>query len=256
VSGGFTVNRSVTPIKVRAKPPQRARRNLRMAANLSLTVDTDHAVAAGRAGRRLYNRLVPDYDPSSALLAVDVQNDFADPQGSLYVKGGEDVVPLINAEIARARAAGAKVFYTQDWHPASTPHFKKDGGIWPVHCVMGTWGAEFHPDLVVEGSVVRKGSNGEDGYSGFTMRDPESGETIPTALAAMLGEAGVTRLVLAGLATDYCVRYTALDARAQGYPLTVLESAIRAVNLEPGDGQRAVEEMLAAGALLESRRAV
>ena len=115
------------------------------------------------------------YDLTTALLVVDVQNDFADPNGSLYVKGGEEIIPLINREIDRARAAGAPIFYTQDWHPESTPHFQKDGGIWPVHCVMGTWGAEFHPDLNAVGPVVRKGSHGEDGYSGFSMRHPETG---------------------------------------------------------------------------------
>jgi nicotinamidase/pyrazinamidase len=197
---------------------------------------------------------VADYDPTTALLVVDVQNDFADPAGSLYVPDGEQVVTLINAEIQRAREAGGKVVYTQDWHPPSTPHFEKDGGIWPVHCVIDTWGAEFHPALTVDGPVVRKGSNGEDGYSGFTMRDPVSGATVETALAGILSEAGVTRLVVAGLATDYCVKSTVLDARTHGYPVTVLEQAIRAVNLQPGDGARAVEEMLAAGGLLESRR--
>ena len=194
------------------------------------------------------------YDASTALLVVDVQNDFADPAGSLYVRGGEEVVARANAEIARARAAGAPVFYTQDWHPESTPHFEKDGGIWPVHCVMDTWGAEFHPDLHVLGSVVRKGSNGEDGYSGFTMRDPVTGETVPTELADLLAAAGITRLVTVGLATDYCVKSTVLDARGHGYPVTVVENGTRAVDLQPGDGDRAVGEMLAAGALLESRR--
>jgi nicotinamidase/pyrazinamidase len=196
---------------------------------------------------------MPSYDPATALLVVDVQNDFADPSGSLYVKGGEDVVPVINREIEMARAAGAPVVYTQDWHPESTPHFEKDGGIWPVHCVQATWGAELHPDLSADGPVVRKGSNGEDGYSGFTMRDPETTETKPTELAEILAEAGVTRLVVAGLATDYCVKSTVLDARAKGFPTTVLQHAIRAVDLQAGDGDRAVEEMLAAGALLESR---
>lgn len=197
---------------------------------------------------------MPEFDETTALLVVDVQNDFADPAGNLYVPGGEDVVPLVNAEIERAQEAGAHVLYTQDWHPASTPHFEKDGGVWPVHCVMGTWGAELHPDLRVAGDVVRKGSNGEDGYSGFSMRDPTTGETVPTALASLLQQRSVTRLVVAGLATDYCVRGTVLDARGHGYPTTVLENAVRAVNLQPGDGDRAVEEMLAAGALLESRR--
>jgi len=199
---------------------------------------------------------MPSYDPTTALLVVDVQYDFADPGGSLYVRGGEQVVPLINVEIERAQAAGSKVFYTQDWHPESTPHFAKDGGIWPVHCVQGSWGAEFHPGLVVGGPVVRKGSNGEDGYSGFTMRDPLSGATIPTPLADMLGEAGVTQLVVCGLATDYCVKSTVLDGRERGYPVTVLGNAMRAVDLQPGDGDRAIEEMFAAGALLESRATV
>jgi len=199
---------------------------------------------------------VPAYDATTALLVVDVQNDFADPAGSLYVGGGEQVVPLANTEIERAHDAGGQVFYTQDWHPRSTPHFEKDGGIWPVHCVIDSWGAEFHPHLRVEGPVVRKGSNGEDGYSGFTMRDAASGETVPTGLADMLAEAGITRIVICGLATDYCVKSTVLDARSHGYPITVLEQGIRAVNLQPTDGERAVEEMLAAGALLESRRRV
>ena len=109
--------------------------------------------------------------------------------------------------------AGAQVFYTQDWHPPSTPHFAKDGGVWPVHFVQGTWGAAFHPDLVVgpDAAVVRKGANGEDGYSGFSMRDPTTGQTIPTQLAGLLTEAGVTSVVIAGLATDYCVNATAID---------------------------------------------
>lgn len=199
---------------------------------------------------------MPIYDPTTALLVVDVQNDFADPSGNLYVSGGEDVVPVLNSEIERARASGARVIYSQDWHPQSTPHFQKDGGVWPVHCVMETWGAELHPDLTVDGPVVRKGSNGEDGYSAFTMRDPESGETMPTPLADLLGEAGVTQIVIGGLATDYCVKATVLDARAKGYPTTVIQIAIRAVNLQAGDGDRAVEEMLAAGAMLESRAAL
>ncbi len=116
-----------------------------------------------------------DYDEATALVVVDVQNDFADPAGGLAVAGGDEVVPVINAEIARARDAGAYVVYTQDWHPEVTPHFAKDGGVWPVHCVGDTWGARFHPDLEVAGPSIKKGSNGEDGYSGFTMRDPETG---------------------------------------------------------------------------------
>lgn len=188
------------------------------------------------------------YDERTALVVVDVQNDFAHPSGSLYVRGGEEVVPLIDREIEAALAAGALVVYTQDWHPPSTPHFQKDGGIWPVHCVQDTWGAAFHPDLRVEGPVVRKGADGRDGYSGFSVRDPRSGETEATELERILRERGVERLVVCGLATDYCVLETVLDARRLGFPTTVLREAIRAVDLQPGDGERALERMREAGA--------
>jgi nicotinamidase/pyrazinamidase len=190
---------------------------------------------------------VTPYDDSTALIVVDVQNDFADPKGSLWVEGGSDVVPVINAEIDDILAAGGRVFYTQDWHPPVTPHFAKDGGIWPVHCVAGTWGAELHPDLRVVGPVVRKGVGGEDGYSGFTVRHPESGETSPTDLAGLLKAADVSHVLVAGLATDYCVLATALDALTHGYPTTVLAAGVRAVELQPGDGARAMAELREAG---------
>ncbi len=194
---------------------------------------------------------MPRYDPSTALIVVDVQNDFADPEGSLAVRGGEEIVPVINGEVDAARAARGAVVYTQDWHPPDTPHFEKDGGVWPVHCVQGSWGAEMHPELEVVGPVVRKGSNGEDGYSGFTMRDPVSGETRPTLLRDLLQERAVRRVVVVGLATDYCVKATALDARSLGYETTVLGDAIRAVDLQPGDGERALDELRGAGAAVE-----
>lgn len=187
------------------------------------------------------------YDRATALIIVDVQNDFADPAGSLYVQGGEHVVPLINAEVARAKAAGSFIVYTRDWHPGDTPHFAKDGGIWPVHCVMDTWGAEFHPELLVDGPEVRKGSNGEDGYSGFSMRDPDTHEVMATELEDLLRRRPLGRLVIAGLATDYCVKATALDGLARGFEVELLTRAIKPVDLEPGDGQRAIEEVVAAG---------
>jgi nicotinamidase/pyrazinamidase len=190
---------------------------------------------------------VQRYDPATALLVVDLQNDFADPAGGLSVPGGADIVPIVNIEISSARAAGALVVYTQDWHPESTPHFAKDGGIWPVHCVGGSWGAELHPELVVDGPRVRKGENGEDGYSGFTMRDPETGETIPTPLEDLLRGRDAVRVVVCGLATDYCVKATALDAARLGFEAYLLLDAIRAVDLAPGDGDRAIDEMRAAG---------
>ena len=188
------------------------------------------------------------YNDQTALVVVDVQNDFADPGGSLYVAGAEEAMGRINAEIAAARDAGAFVVYTQDWHPRETPHFAEFGGIWPVHCVKESWGAEFHPDLDVDGPVVRKGSNGEDGYSGFTMRDPESGETIPTELAGMLRERGVEDVVVIGLALDYCVKDTAIDGAGHGFTTQVVEEATRAVNLEDGDDDRAKRAIEASGA--------
>jgi nicotinamidase/pyrazinamidase len=192
------------------------------------------------------------YDAATALLVVDVQNDFADPAGNLYVNGGDQIVDTVNREVAEAAAAGATVVYTQDWHPPTTPHFQKDGGIWPVHCVAGTWGAELHPALVVQpgADVVRKGVGGEDGYSGFTVREPESGEQHGTGLEDLLHRRGVERVVVAGLATDYCVRETVLDALRLGFPATVVTSAVRAVDLRPDDGERALDEMRAAGATL------
>jgi nicotinamidase/pyrazinamidase len=193
---------------------------------------------------------VPDYDPATALIVVDVQNDFADPAGSLSVARAARILPRINDEVAAAGEAGATVVYTQDWHPESTPHFAKDGGIWPVHCVHDSWGAELHPDLVIAGEVIRKGADGEDGYSAFTMRDPVTTAMIPTPLEGMLKERGVTRVVICGLATDYCVNATALDARRLGFDTQVLMNAVAAVNLQPGDDERALTAMADAGAEL------
>ncbi len=189
------------------------------------------------------------YRPGSALVIVDLQNDFADPAGGLSVAGGDAIVPTVNGEIAMARSAGALVVATQDWHPESTPHFAKDGGIWPVHCVADTWGAALHPDLQLPDDAprVRKGANGEDGYSGFTMRDPISGETIPTELESILRAADVDQVVVVGLATDYCVKATALDAVRLGFETALLTDAVAAVELEPGDGDRALDEMREAG---------
>jgi nicotinamidase/pyrazinamidase len=187
-------------------------------------------------------------------VVVDVQNDFADPNGSLSVRGGDAIVPRVNAEIDAVTAAGGFVVYTQDWHPESTAHFAKDGGIWPVHCVADTWGAELHPDLRVEGPRVRKGSNGEDGYSGFTMRDPTTGTTMATELEALLRDRNIDTIVTCGLATDYCVKATALDGARLGFKTTVLLDAIRAVDLKPGDGDRAIDDMRAAGVAFAQTR--
>lgn len=189
------------------------------------------------------------YTTTTALIVVDVQNDFADPDGSLYVPGGEETIPFINEQAREARDAGALVVYTQDWHPRETPHFQEFGGPWPVHCVAGTKGAQFHPDLVVvEGALhVKKGKGGEDGYSAFCLRDPESGEESSTGLAADLEDAGIETTAIVGLALDYCVKETALDAARLNLSPTLLADGSRAVNLQIGDGARAVAEMVTAG---------
>ncbi|MEZ4552744.1 MAG: isochorismatase family protein [Dehalococcoidia bacterium] len=194
-----------------------------------------------------------EYDGRTALVVVDVQNDFASPAGSLHVPGGVEAIGAINREIARARAAGALLVYTQDWHPAHTPHFEQDGGVWPVHCVGGTEGAAFHPALNVhaDAPVIRKGTEGEDGYSAFSVRNPDSGERFSTALEQELRDHGIERVVIVGLATDYCVLETGLDAVRLGFEAVVVTDAIAAVNLDAGDGERALARLRDAGAVLE-----
>jgi len=186
------------------------------------------------------------YDAATALLVLDVQNDFADPSGSLYVPGGEVVIGFINEQIAAAVAGRATVIYSQDWHPDSTPHFEKDGGIWPVHCVAGSEGAAFHPhlDVIADAIVIKKGVGGEDGYSAFNVRDPVTGEESSTGLAERLG--GIEKVVVVGLALDYCVKETAIDA-AGLYDTTLLADGTRPVNLAVGDAARSVAEMVGAG---------
>lgn len=185
-------------------------------------------------------------DPSSdALLIVDVQNDFC-PSGALAVPDGDTVVPVLNRYVERFIAAQAPVVASRDWHPAVTKHFKAHGGIWPPHCVQGSRGAEFHPGLRLpsDAVVVSKGMDPEqDAYSCFQAED-DSG----TPFAAVLGERGVQRLFIGGLATDYCVRSTVLDGAREGFQMVVLADAIGAVDLTPGDGARAIGEMQAAGA--------
>lgn len=189
------------------------------------------------------------YNGSTALVVVDMQNDFAHPKGSLYVRGGEGILGRVNAEIARALAGGAAVAYSQDWHPQETTHFQTQGGIWPVHCVGETWGAAFVDGLALaEGALhVRKGTGGEDGYSSFSVRHPESGVRWATELEAFLKQREIREVVIMGLATDYCVKETALDALRLGFSVAVLGEAVRAVNLAVGDGERALAEVVAAG---------
>lgn len=192
-----------------------------------------------------------EYDDSTALIVVDVQNDFADPGGALYVQGGETVIGTINREVEKALSAGAMVVYTRDWHDEVTPHFAEHGGIWPVHGVQATWGAELHPDLRISGPLLHKGMGADDGYSAFSEHDLSSGSVDQTPLERMLHDRGVDKLVIVGLATDYCVRATAIDAAARGFRVTVLKDAVRAVNLEPDDGALALRAMAEAGVAAE-----
>ncbi|PYM21291.1 MAG: nicotinamidase [Candidatus Rokuibacteriota bacterium] len=184
-------------------------------------------------------------DPTSdALVIVDVQNDFC-PGGALPVPDGDRVVPVLNRYAARFASLGGIVFATRDWHPARTKHFKEFGGVWPPHCVQDTSGAAFHPELSLPkgAQVVSKGMDtDQDAYSAFQA---ESDDGQP--FAAALAEHGVQRLFIGGLATDYCVKATALDALANGFEVVILEDAVRAVEVEPGDGARAFDEIAAAG---------
>lgn len=187
-------------------------------------------------------KIDPTYD---ALVVVDVQNDFC-PGGSLGVPGGDRVVPVLNRYIQRFRELKAPIYATRDWHPPVTKHFQAYGGVWPPHCVEGTKGAEFHPALTLSPDVVilSKGMDPEqDAYSSFQAQDADGRD-----FSVSLGESGTQRLFVGGLATDYCVRCTALDALHEGFQVVVLQDAIAPVDLKPGDGERAIEEMRAAGA--------
>ncbi len=185
-------------------------------------------------------------DPAhDALVIVDVQNDFC-PGGSLAVPEGDRVVPVLNRYAERFAARGACVLASRDWHPARTRHFAAYGGVWPPHCVQDTPGAALHAALALPPAteVVSKGMDpDEDAYSCFQARAADG-----TPFAALLARRGIRRLFVGGLATDYCVKATALDARRAGLDVVVLEDAVRAVDVAPGDGARALAEMDAAGA--------
>ena len=174
-----------------------------------------------------------------ALIVVDVQNDFC-PGGSLAVTRGDDVVSPLNKLIEEFLERGEPVFKSRDWHPEKTKHFAAYGGTWPVHCVQNTKGAEFHPDLIddMHIRVISKGLGDEDSYSAFDGTD----------LALQLRRLGVEEVWVGGLATDYCVKNTVLDAVKEGFRVKALEDAMRAVEVNPGDGERAIAEMRDAGA--------
>src|SRR5262249_8203398 len=178
-----------------------------------------------------------------ALLVVDVQNDFC-PGGALAVSQGHEVVPVLNKWIAAAAGAGIPIFATRDWHPADHVSLSHRGGPWPRHCIQNTRGADFHPELRFPADVhiINKADDPDmDAYSGFGGTD----------LAERLRKAGVRRVWIGGLTQDYCVRETALDAIREGFEVHVIVSATRAVNVQPGDGDRALDEIRKAGGVLE-----
>jgi nicotinamidase/pyrazinamidase len=186
----------------------------------------------------------PSLQVGDALLLVDPQNDFC-PGGSLPVPDGDAVMPVLNRWADVARAAGVPIFVSRDWHPQRTTHFKEFGGVWPPHCVMGTRGAEFHPELRVppEATVISKGmGEAEDAYSAFQARDDAG-----ALLAELLRRRSVRRLYVMGLATDYCVKASAVGGIEAGLHVTVVPDGMRAVNLQPNDGDQAVAEMRQAG---------
>ena len=181
----------------------------------------------------------------AALVIVDVQNDFCEG-GSLAVPRGDEVVPVLNEYARRFVDANLPVYATRDWHPERTTHFKQFGGVWPPHCVAGTRGAEFHPDLKLPPGtiVVSKGKGAEeDAYSAFQAEE-ESGVPFTDSLK----QRGIEHLFVGGLATDYCVQSSVHDAIAQGFQVTLLEDAVRGVDLKAGDSERELRKMKEAGA--------
>jgi nicotinamidase/pyrazinamidase len=184
-------------------------------------------------------------EKESALLIVDVQNDFC-PGGALGVTGGDDIIPLINRYIELFAKEGLPIIASRDWHPPVTKHFKEFGGIWPAHCVQGSTGAMFREGLRLphDSLVFSKGMDPErDDYSALHARS-DAGTPLPY----FLKKEGIGRLYICGLATDYCIRQTALEGVRQGFAITVLVDAVRGVDLHPGDSERALVEIYAAGA--------
>jgi nicotinamidase/pyrazinamidase len=180
--------------------------------------------------------------PGDVLLVTDIQNDFL-AGGSLAVAGGDEVIPVLNRYIAEFVARRLPVYATRDWHPPEHCSFHEQGGPWPVHCVQGTHGAAFSAllELPLDTTVISKATlKDQEAYSSFQGTDLDS----------RLRAAGIRRVFIGGLTTDYCVLNSVRDAHNAGYAVFVLADAIRAVNVQPGDGQRAEAEMASLGARL------
>ncbi len=188
-----------------------------------------------------------------ALLVVDLQNDFC-PGGALGVPDGDHIIPRVNRTIELFERRGLPVLATRDWHPPVTKHFKEFGGAWPPHCIQGTKGARFHPDLQLpkDAVILSKGMDpDQDSYSGFQAYNGQGRD-----LESVIRDLGIDEIFLCGLATDYCVRATALDASRRGIRVRVLEDAIRGVDIKPGDSDAAIQEMRGAGVSLGESRGV
>jgi len=180
-----------------------------------------------------------EIDKHTALVVVDVQKDFC-PGGALAVREGDKVVPVLNKYIEKFRKAGAPIIFTRDWHPSSHSSFRDQGGPWPQHCIRNTQGAKFHPDLAKPRpeEIVSKADKKDEAYSFFQG----------TELAGKLRQRGIRRLLVGGLATDYCVKETVLDGLKYGFEVYHLDDASRGVNVKPDDTERALQEMTAKGA--------
>jgi len=190
--------------------------------------------------------------PHTALLIVDVQNDFC-PGGALAVPDGDQVIDVVNRWVAHATAAGWPIAFTQDWHPAHHVSFQERGGPWPPHCVQGSFGAQLHDALVVPADAVRfwKGYDPDhDAYSGFEGRASDGRAPVGPQLLEWLVARGVHRVVVMGLATDYCVAATAKDALKAKLQVRLDPDGCRAVDVTPGDGARALAALQQAGAVL------
>lgn len=172
-------------------------------------------------------------------MVVDIQNDFC-PGGALPVKQGDKVVPVLNKYIEIFKTSGAPILFTRDWHPPDHSSFKDHGGSWPPHCVQNTNGAKFHPDLAIppEGEIISKADKRDEAYSFFKGTD----------LGRKLRDRGIKRLLVGGLATDYCVKETVLDGLKYGFEVFHLDDASKGVNVNPDDSERALQEMVAKGA--------
>lgn len=181
----------------------------------------------------------------SALLAIDVQIDFL-PGGALPVPTGNEVVPVMREYVRRFKAAGLPIIATRDWHPEKTKHFKEYGGQWPPHCVQGTHGAEFAPGLELPDDVVVTSAGVDPETQGYTCFEGQDEQGRP--FEQTLRDRDIEHLYVGGLATDYCVRWTVLDALARGFQVTLLVDAIRGIDVNQGDSERAIAEMVAAGA--------